>query len=59
MNDRILRMYEVERLIGLHRTTIYRMIKKDAFPKQARIGFRAVGWRESQLSRWLEARGLS
>ncbi|KAA9010175.1 helix-turn-helix transcriptional regulator [Histidinibacterium aquaticum] len=54
MNDRILRLPEVERLTGLSRATIYRMVSRDDFPRQTRIGMRAVGWRESQLNEWLD-----
>lgn len=56
-SDRLFaRMSTVQRLTGLGRSTIYRLIAEDKFPAQVRIGTRAVGWRWSDLERWSAAR---
>lgn len=52
-NLQILKMRDVTRLTTLHRATIYRLIERDEFPKQIRIGRRRVGWRESDVSDWI------
>jgi prophage regulatory protein len=45
------RMSTVVRVIGLGRSTIYRLIAEDKFPAQVRIGARAVAWRWKDLER--------
>ena len=54
--DRILRREEVQRVSGLSRSTLYEMVAAGAFPGPVKIGRRAVGWRESEVTRWLESR---
>lgn len=49
----ILRMRDVTRLTSLHRATIYRLIERDEFPKQIRLGRRRVGWRAADVSDWI------
>lgn len=57
MTDRILRLKEVMQLTGLSRSTIYAEIAKSNFPKQVPLtGARSVGWLESELVRWVDAR---
>lgn len=51
-----LRRPEVERLTGLSRTSIYRMMAEDAFPRPRRIGRRAVAWPASAIETWLTNR---
>ena len=51
---RVLRRREVEAVTGLSRSTIYQMMADGGFPKPVRLGKRAVGWRESDISGWLE-----
>ena len=53
---RLMRLPEVERLSGLSRSTIYKMISEGTFPRQVRINERAVGWRESELKVWVASR---
>lgn len=54
--DRILRRPEVEHLTGLSRATIYRQIKANLFPRPLPLTRRLVGWRESQITAWIEGR---
>lgn len=56
MIDRILRCHDVLTATGLSRSTIYRMMERDEFPKPARIGVRAIGWRQSVVHSWIEER---
>jgi prophage regulatory protein len=48
----LLRMSKVVRMIGLGRSTIYRMIAANEFPRPVRVGRRAVAWRRADLDRW-------
>jgi prophage regulatory protein len=47
-----LRVRSVIRMTGLARSTIYEMMAEERFPKQVRIGARAVAWRHSDLIEW-------
>jgi prophage regulatory protein len=51
-----LRRKQVETRTGLSRSTIYQYIKDGAFPRPVRLGARAVGWLESDVSDWIAAR---
>lgn len=56
MAERSLRRRDVEARTGLSRSTIYAMMTQGTFPKPVRLGARAVGWPESEIAAWLEAR---
>jgi prophage regulatory protein len=51
--SRILRLKAVLDRTGLSRSTLYRKVERGTFPKQVRISERCIGWRESDLERWL------
>jgi len=51
--SRILRLKTVLDRTGLSRSTLYRKIDRGTFPKQVRISERCIGWRESDLEKWL------
>lgn len=52
----ILRRPEVERITGLSRSTIYRLIGKNEFPKPVRLSSNAVGWRSEDILAWVNSR---
>ena len=54
--DRLLRLPEVLQLTGLSRSTLYRKVKEGDFPCPVKLGKRAVGWRESEVIAWINAR---
>lgn len=56
MPEKIFRRPEVERITGLGRSTIYDWIARGYFPRPVALGSRLVGWRESDLTHWLESR---
>ena len=47
-----LRMQSVVRMTGLARSTIYEMMAEERFPRQVRIGARAVAWRRADIFEW-------
>jgi len=53
---RFIRRKEVEHITGLSRSTIYVMVGDGTFPKQVRLGAKAVGWYEDDIKRWMEER---
>ena len=56
MTDKILRCRDVQEVTGLSRSTIYRMMGRDEFPKATKLGVRAIGWRQSVVDSWIEKR---
>lgn len=50
---RIIRLKEVMDLTGLARSTIYKFISGDLFPKPIPLGDRCVGWLESEVHAWI------
>ena len=51
--DRLLRATDVVRVTGKHRTTIYRWEIAGLFPPPIRKAGRVIGWRKSDIERWL------
>ncbi|RUS67785.1 hypothetical protein CUZ56_00262 [Saezia sanguinis] len=53
---RVLRIHEVEALVGFKSAYIYRLIRQKKFPQRIRIGIRAVGWDSEAINAWIEER---
>ena len=54
--DRIIRAEEVESMVGLSRTSLWRYERKDEFPKRVSLGASSVGWKLSQVQKWIDER---
>jgi prophage regulatory protein len=52
----ILRLPAVKQRTGLSRSTIYLRVNDGTFPKPIHLGERAIGWVETDIEQWLEAR---
>jgi len=50
---RIIRLKEVMGLTGLARSTIYKYVDADTFPKPVPLGGRSVGWVEHEIQEWI------
>lgn len=59
MQDCILRRPDVEVRTGLSRSTIYAMIAEETLRKPLKLGKRAVGWRESDITAWIDNRSVA
>ena len=53
---RYYRRATVEDMLGLSRSTIYRMMQDGEFPRPVKIGRRAVGWSSKEIERWIRER---
>ena len=53
--DFLLPRKTVEKMSGLSRATIYRLIKAGKFPRQLSIGTGAVRWRQSDVIAWQQS----
>jgi prophage regulatory protein len=54
--DRLLRLPEVESLVGLRKSAIYAGMKAGDFPPCIKLGPRAAAWPESEIQAWIAAR---
>lgn len=53
---KIIRMSDVKKATGYKSSTsIYLLISRGAFPKPIRIGARAIGWLESEITAYISA----
>ena len=50
----ILRLPKVSASTGLAKSTIYKKIAANEFPKPIPITAKAVGWLESDIQKWIE-----
>ena len=50
---------EVERRVGLTRSTIYDAMRRGDFPLPLKVGPKAVRWRSSEIEAWVESRPLA
>ena len=53
---RLIRLKEVMHCSGLARSTIYKYIAANTFPKPVPLGGRAVGWVQSEIEAWIDER---
>jgi prophage regulatory protein len=51
---KILRITDVKERTGLGRSTIYKMVAAETFPKPIGLSVKAVGWLESDIQNWIE-----
>lgn len=49
---RFLRLPAVKEITGLSRSSIYDRMKDGTFPTTVKLGGRAVGWIEDEVSQW-------
>ena len=57
--ERLLRRPAVESMTGLGRSRIYQMMQSGDFPRPVRLSTRCVGWKMSDLQRWIAAREVA
>lgn len=54
--QRLIRLPEVQHRVGLSRSSIYRFMAEDTFPKPVHLGARSVAWVEQEIDAWLQSR---
>lgn len=59
--ERFMRRHEVAAVVGLQRSSIYRLMSLGEFPRPHRLtkSGKAVGWRESDVLAWMESRTIA
>ncbi|GAA5192727.1 AlpA family transcriptional regulator [Ferrimonas gelatinilytica] len=53
---RLIKLKDVMHSTGLARSTIYKYIAEDGFPKPVPLGGRAVAWVEGEIQDWIMER---
>lgn len=51
---RIIRLPDVKETTGLAKSTIYKKVAANEFPKPIPLGSKSVGWLESEVQKWIE-----
>lgn len=51
---KLLRLKQVMDCTGLARSTIYKLMDEQSFPKQVSLGARSVAWVESEVHDWIK-----
>lgn len=54
--EKILRESQVLELVGLSKSTLWRLEQLGAFPRRRRLGSRSVGWLMSEVMEWIASR---
>lgn len=55
-NDQIIRPRNLPAIVGLSRTSIWRLERAGDFPKRIRLSAGAVGYRRAEVEAWLDSR---
>jgi prophage regulatory protein len=53
IQDRYIRIKELSMMLGIARSSIYRLMKEDKFPKQIKLTERTSVWRLSVIEQWV------
>ncbi len=56
MSKRVLRLPQVIEFTGIGKSSVYKGVSNGSFPKPIQLTERSVGWLESEVLEWLEAR---
>ena len=54
--DRLIRLKELIKIIGLARSTVYLLLSKNKFPKPIKLTEKTIVWRLSEIEKWIEER---
>lgn len=54
--NRFIKLPEVKRRTTLSTSEIYRRLEAGSFPRQIRLGAKAVAWLEHEVDAWIDAR---
>lgn len=54
MTDKMLKIKQVEKLVSISESTVYKLVKQGLFPEQVRISTRCVRWRLSEVQEWMQ-----
>ncbi len=53
VQDKFIRFGSLAEMVGLSRTTIYRLEQQGQFPRRVKLGSNSVAWRMSEVVNWM------
>ncbi|WP_284147768.1 helix-turn-helix transcriptional regulator [Pseudomonas putida] len=53
VQDKFIRFGSLAEMVGLSRTTIYRLEQQGQFPRRVKLGSNSVAWRMSEVLNWM------
>ncbi|MBH3384681.1 AlpA family phage regulatory protein [Pseudomonas plecoglossicida] len=53
LQDKFIRFGSLAEMVGLSRTTIYRLEQQGQFPRRVKLGSNSVAWRMSEVLNWM------
>lgn len=56
VQDKFIRFGSLAEMVGLSRTTIYRLEQQGQFPKRVKLGSNSVAWRQSEVLNWMSVK---
>jgi len=56
MNSEFIRLPEVLYLTGLGKTSIYKLMNTNSFPKPTSFGARRIAWKRSDIQTWIKSK---
>ena len=56
LEDRYLSIAEVSAMLGVSRSTLYRMVERGEFPEKIQVTLGRVGWKLSIVNAWIDKR---
>ena len=59
MQSKLLTQKQVVDLVGLSRTTIWRLERAGQFPRRLQVSTKAVRWNQAEIVDWIESRPLA
>ncbi len=54
-NESLLRLPEVEAIVGLKKSKLYTLIQEGGFPQPVKLGTRSVRWKASAVYGWIDS----
>ena len=58
-NIQLIRLGDVLHQTSLSKTSVYRALREDRFPKPLRVGPQSVRWRQDEIDAWIDGLGRS
>lgn len=52
----LVRRSDVQKMVCLSRTTLYRLMGEGKFPRPIKIGDKAIAWRQADIEAWIASR---
>ncbi len=59
MESKFLTQKQVVDLVGLSRTTIWRLERAGQFPRRLQVSAKAVRWNQTEIFEWISSRPLA